>query len=50
MERTFLFVSGHLLRRLADLAWAGDQKDLSTKLHELAREVEAEEDKSRCAA
>lgn len=42
-------VTGLELRDLADLAWAAGQKELSTSLHELAREQEAIEAR-RCAA
>jgi hypothetical protein len=36
-------VTGKELRTLADAAWDAGQKDLSQKLHSLAREVEAKE-------
>jgi hypothetical protein len=42
-------VSGYSLRIIADLAWAAGQKELATRLHELAREQEAIE-RGQCAA
>jgi len=50
MDKKTVPIHGRTLRTLADIAWAAGQKDLSTSLHELARTVEAEEARRRCAA
>ena len=42
-------VSGNELRLLADRAWAAGQKELASKLHDLARDRERQE-RRQCAA
>lgn len=37
-------LTGLELRLLADRAWAAGQKELSSRLHEIARELELAED------